>query len=59
MLPMLDVLHRIYDLIIVLIVLYTIRHYVFTLNRLYGKQRHPFVDIDVGKPPSVRWRQRR
>ncbi len=48
-----SILHGLYDLIIVLIVIYTIRHYIFTFNRLYGKQRHPFVDIDSANWPRV------
>ena len=45
--------HAIYDTIITLIIIYTIRHYVFTLNRLHGVQRHPFVDIDTANWPTV------
>ena len=40
-------------LIVVLIVVYTLRHYAFTLNRLFGAQRHPYIDIDVAEWPSV------
>src|SRR3954468_7614959 len=39
--------------IIALIVVYTIRHYVFTLNRLFGRQRHPYINIDTANWPSV------
>ncbi|NDF12687.1 MAG: glycosyltransferase family 2 protein [Proteobacteria bacterium] len=46
-------LHFTYDIIITLIVIYTVRHYVFTLNRLFGKQRHPYIDIDTAKWPTV------
>src|SRR5438552_2647100 len=31
--------------IVLLIMLYTIRHYVFTINRVFGKQRHPYTDV--------------
>lgn len=34
-------------LIIALVVLYLLRHYIFTLNRLFGRQRHPYVDIEA------------
>jgi len=47
------VLHLLYDIIITLIVIYTIRHYIFTFNRLYGRQRHPYIDIDTAAWPSV------
>ncbi len=39
--------------IIVLVVIYTIRHYVFTLNRLFGRQRHPYINIDTATWPTV------
>jgi cellulose synthase/poly-beta-1,6-N-acetylglucosamine synthase-like glycosyltransferase len=40
-------------LIVLLIVIYTVRHYVFALNRLFGRQRQPFIDIDVADWPTV------
>lgn len=40
-------------LIMTLIVLYAVRHYIFTLNRLFGRQRHPYLDIDVAEWPSL------
>jgi cellulose synthase/poly-beta-1,6-N-acetylglucosamine synthase-like glycosyltransferase len=39
--------------IIVLIVIYLVRHFAFTLNRLFGRQRHPYLDIDVAQWPAV------
>ncbi|MEX2284308.1 MAG: glycosyltransferase family 2 protein [Gemmatimonadota bacterium] len=39
--------------IIGLIVLYSIRHYLFTLNRLFGRQRHPYVDVREADWPSA------
>jgi len=39
--------------IIGLILVYTIRHYVFTLSRLFGKQRHPYINIDTATWPTV------
>lgn len=50
---MVDILHLVFDVIIALIVVYTIRHYVFTLNRLLGRQRHPYIDIDTADWPQV------
>ncbi|MBV6520067.1 MAG: Beta-monoglucosyldiacylglycerol synthase [Gemmatimonadaceae bacterium] len=32
---------------------YTVRHYLFTFNRLFGRQRQPYVDIAVANWPSV------
>ena len=40
-------------IVIAFIILYTMRHYVFTLNRLFGKQRHPYINIDTAQWPSV------
>lgn len=39
--------------IVALICLYTARHYWFTLNRLFGFQRHPYIDIDTADWPAV------
>ena len=39
--------------IIVLVLVYTARHYVFTLNRLLGRQRHPYALLDTLQWPSV------
>lgn len=36
-----------------IIIIYTIRHFRFTLNRLFGHQRHPYLDIDVAVWPEV------
>src|SRR5690348_12461782 len=50
---MASMLQVVVDVIILLISIYTIRHYIFTLNRLVGKQRHPYVDVDTSEWPSV------
>jgi cellulose synthase/poly-beta-1,6-N-acetylglucosamine synthase-like glycosyltransferase len=39
--------------VILLTCIYTARHYCFTLNRLFGKQRHPYSDIDSADWPPV------
>src|SRR5579864_2421099 len=39
--------------IVILICIYTIRHYYFTLNRLFGFQRHPYIDTDTADWPRV------
>jgi cellulose synthase/poly-beta-1,6-N-acetylglucosamine synthase-like glycosyltransferase len=39
--------------IIVLIMLYTMRHYLFTISRLFGRQRNPYLDIDTADWPSL------
>lgn len=40
-------------IIVGLICVYTFRHYWFTLNRLFGFQRHPYIDIDTADWPPV------
>ena len=39
--------------VVVLICIYTIRHYCFTVSRLIGHQRHPYVDVDIAEWPAV------
>jgi len=39
--------------IVGIISLYTARHYWFTLNRLFGFQRHPYIDTDTADWPQV------
>lgn len=40
-------------LVVALIVAYSVRHYVFTINRLFGRQRHPYVDVREADWPTV------
>ena len=40
-------------LIVAVLVVYTLRHYVFTLNRLFGRHRQPYVDIGTAAWPRV------
>lgn len=40
-------------IIVAIICVYTIRHYYFTLNRLFGFQRHPYIDTDTADWPRV------
>ena len=39
--------------IVGVISLYMVRHYAFTLNRLFGRQRHPYTDILLADWPTV------
>jgi cellulose synthase/poly-beta-1,6-N-acetylglucosamine synthase-like glycosyltransferase len=38
---------------VVVLAVYTVRHYFFTLNRLFGRHRQPYVDIVAGDWPTV------
>jgi cellulose synthase/poly-beta-1,6-N-acetylglucosamine synthase-like glycosyltransferase len=40
-------------IVVAILVVYTIRHYIFTLNRVFGRHRQPYVDIGVGAWPQV------
>jgi len=39
--------------VVLLVCIYTVRHYCFTLSRLFGVQRHPYVDVDCADWPAV------
>ena len=39
--------------VVAVMVTYTIRHYFFTLNRLFGRHRQPYVDIGTAAWPRV------
>ncbi|MEO6017559.1 MAG: glycosyltransferase family 2 protein [Polaromonas sp.] len=39
--------------IVVLMMLYGIRHFLFTMNRLTGVQRHPYIDVAVARWPMI------
>lgn len=39
--------------VVAVLVVYTVRHYIFTFNRLFGRQRQPYVDITVAEWPPV------
>jgi cellulose synthase/poly-beta-1,6-N-acetylglucosamine synthase-like glycosyltransferase len=39
--------------IVLIMMVYTLRHVLFALNRLLGKQRHPYIDIDTATWPRV------
>ncbi|MGQ0702316.1 MAG: glycosyltransferase [Gemmatimonadales bacterium] len=50
---MIPVLVGILAVIVAIMVIYTVRHYVFTLNRLFGRHRQPYVDIGSAVWPRV------
>lgn len=39
--------------VVALVLVYTVRHYAFTLNRLFGRQRHPYAALDTLDWPAV------
>jgi cellulose synthase/poly-beta-1,6-N-acetylglucosamine synthase-like glycosyltransferase len=40
-------------LIVVAMMIYGVRHFMFTMNRLTGVQRHPYIDIAVARWPMI------
>lgn len=41
------------SVIVLILMIYCVRHLVFTINRLVGEQRHPYIDIDVAQWPMI------
>lgn len=39
--------------VVTTVVTYLLRHYLFTLNRLFGRQRYPYVDVETADWPGV------
>jgi Glycosyltransferases, probably involved in cell wall biogenesis len=50
---MTHVLAALLALLVAMMIAYALRHLLFTLNRLFGRQRHPYLDIDVADWPRV------
>jgi cellulose synthase/poly-beta-1,6-N-acetylglucosamine synthase-like glycosyltransferase len=52
-----DTIVRIADVglwvVLAVLVVYTVRHYFFTLNRLFGRHRQPFIDVVEANWPSL------
>jgi cellulose synthase/poly-beta-1,6-N-acetylglucosamine synthase-like glycosyltransferase len=44
---------HLFGTVILLICIYTVRHYCFTVSRLMGRQRHPYIDVDTADWPAV------
>lgn len=51
--PVAAVMASVLFLIVVTMMLYGVRHFLFTMNRLTGVQRHPYIDIDVARWPMI------
>ncbi|HJV88432.1 MAG TPA: glycosyltransferase family 2 protein [Noviherbaspirillum sp.] len=41
------------SVIVLIICIYALRHLLFTLSRLLGRQRHPYIDIDCAQWPMI------
>jgi cellulose synthase/poly-beta-1,6-N-acetylglucosamine synthase-like glycosyltransferase len=51
--PVASVMATLLFLIVLLMMLYGVRHFLFTINRLTGVQRHPYIDISVARWPMI------
>lgn len=51
--PVAAVMASLLCLIVVIMALYGVRHFMFTMNRLTGTQRHPYIDISVASWPMI------
>ena len=51
--PVASVMASLLFLIVVIMMLYGVRHFLFTINRLTGVQRHPYIDISVARWPMI------
>lgn len=51
--PVASVMAWLLFLIVLLMMLYGVRHFLFTINRLTGVQRHPYIDISVARWPMI------
>jgi cellulose synthase/poly-beta-1,6-N-acetylglucosamine synthase-like glycosyltransferase len=39
--------------IVIMLIAFTVRHYLFTFTRLFGRQRQPYLDIEMAAWPSI------
>jgi cellulose synthase/poly-beta-1,6-N-acetylglucosamine synthase-like glycosyltransferase len=39
--------------IVLIMMLYGVRHFIFAVSRLFGRQRHPYIDVDSANWPMV------
>jgi len=51
--PVAAVMASVLFLIVVAMMVYGVRHFMFTMNRLTGVQRHPYIDIAVARWPMI------
>ena len=51
--PVVSMLAALLFMIVVIMMMYGFRHFIFTLSRLFGKQRHPYIDIDTADWPMI------
>jgi cellulose synthase/poly-beta-1,6-N-acetylglucosamine synthase-like glycosyltransferase len=51
--PFVSLMAALLFIIVLIMALYGVRHFLFTISRLFGKQRHPYIDIDQASWPMI------
>ncbi len=51
--PVASVMAMLLFIIVAIMMVYGVRHFVFTMNRLTARQRHPYIDIVVANWPMI------
>ena len=51
--PVAAVMASLLFVIVIIMMLYGVRHFMFTINRLTGVQRHPYIDVAVARWPMI------
>lgn len=51
--PLVAMMAALLFMIVLIMAVYGIRHFIFTISRLFGKQRHPYIDIDQADWPMI------
>ena len=51
--PVAAVMTTVLFLIVIIMMIYGVRHMIFTINRLVGEQRHPYLDISIAQWPMI------
>ena len=51
--PVASVMTVVLFLIVIIMMIYGVRHMVFTVNRLVGRQRHPYIDVAIAQWPQI------
>ncbi|MFT5959938.1 MAG: cellulose synthase/poly-beta-1,6-N-acetylglucosamine synthase-like glycosyltransferase, partial [Burkholderiaceae bacterium] len=51
--PLVSLMAALLFIIVLIMALYGVRHFIFTISRLFGKQRHPYIDIDQANWPMI------
>ncbi|GAA4028228.1 glycosyltransferase [Actimicrobium antarcticum] len=51
--PLVSMMAVVLFVIVVIMMIYGVRHFAFTISRLFGRQRHPYIDIEDANWPMI------